>query len=219
MKSIISKCLALALLLTHFPSIAQVGLYSTGPAVDAAFVRFLNLTMTDMHVAADGNKNALTVTPQNIASPFLSVGTQQAIKGTLSFESVKKNIEIKLDPSEFVTVIAQNDLAISLIREKVEDFNALKASIAFYNADPKCLLATIKVKGHETSIFESVQPSRLVRKQVNPIPLVVEAFCNGQQISESVDMGRLQPGGRYSLFLMPLDQEKKFFYLLDDVAF
>lgn len=212
-------CIAGVLVLFHATSVGQVGLYSTGPAEDSAFIRFLNVTSANLLVRADGQTEVLTLTPESMMSPYLSAGARQPIKGVLELLEIKHPLDLQLEPSEFVTVLVQDGMNTQIIREKVEDFNALKASVAFYNADPLCSSATVKVQNKETVVFENLKPGELVRKEINPIPLSLSLFCDEKQTGESLDLGRLQPGERYSLFVLQGHQDQRFFSVLDEVAF
>lgn len=218
MKAFLNWCVGVFFALFHVSGMAQVGLYSTGPASDAAFVRFLNASTADLLITADGG-DSLIVTSEAVVSPYLSIDASRPIKGTLSFLDTKYPLDLQLKPSEFVTVLVQNDESVQIVREEVDDFNALKASVSFYNADPQCFSGRINVLNKEMVVFEAIQPKELVRKEVNPIPLSLHLFCNDELVTETIDMGRLQPGERYSIFALPENQTKRFFYVLDEVSF
>lgn len=219
MNSFLRWCAGGVLVCFHAASMGQVGLYSTGPAEDAAFIRFLNTTSVNLLVSADGQEKAITITPEDMVSPFLSADARQPIKGALTLLETKQPLNLQLEPSEFVTVLVQDGMDAQVIREKVEDFNALKASVAFYNGDPLCSAATVKVQNRETVVFENLKPGELARREINPIPLSLSLFCNDEQTAESLDLGRLQPGERYSLFVLPMHQEQRFFSVLDEISF
>lgn len=208
---------------------AQVGLYSTGPAQDAAFLRFLNVSPNSLEVRADNTNEHIVLNEQYQASPFFAVTTDTPITGKLLYDQNEEQVNVKLAPSEFVTVISSNASdteAVLVIREEPTDFNALKASVAFYNGEPNCKNAAVGVEGREVFLFENTEVGELIRRAVNPVNLSVQLYCDQHPVGRSLDLGRLESGERYSLFLLPPQPQQNettainhpsFFYIQDSV--
>ena len=119
---------------------ADIPLYPTGPEQDAAFLRFANGTPGELKLVADGSKASLVLNGDKAVSAFLPVvGGDKPIKGVLSSAGKNTDFSVKVAPGEFATVVvladAKGAMRQLVVREVPDDFNALKASLAFINAD------------------------------------------------------------------------------------
>ena len=210
-----------ALLLLSTSSYAEVQLYETGPSEDSSFLRFVNASDQPLHVEAGSSKARLALTVANPSSGFQPVRARTEIKGTLVQGDTRHEIALAVQPGEFVTVLAlQNDkkeLVGKTLREKPDSFNALKASLGFVNVDQRCADAGLKAAGREVMIFEHGSES-IQRRMINPVSLSVQLMCAGQPVGRALDLGALQAGQRYSLFVVPSAQGSVLLYAPDSVV-
>ena len=91
-------------------------------------------------VAQPGQAPLRLETAQPVSLLF-PVDSSKPIKGTLVSGGQKLPIDLKIEPSEFVTVFAVPEgagIQQVVVREPDTDFNALKASLAFFNVDASC---------------------------------------------------------------------------------
>lgn len=199
----------------------DIKLYPTGPAVDSAFVRFVNGTTTRLAVKAAGSGSEIELTPDSPATAYMPVAGGTTINGTLIQGKETQSVSLEIKPSEFVTVLGfVNDkgLQVREVREEADGFTAVRASVAFYDLNGSCQNASVQVAGRSAFLFENVVAGQWARREVNPVPLSVQLICGGQASGKPLDMGTLQAGERYSLFLIPGDPATGFLQIRDTVA-
>jgi hypothetical protein len=125
-------------------------------------------------------------------------------------------------PGEFVSVVgldtADGGLRAVTVREQPDDFNALKASVAFYNLDGRCAAPALRVAGRDTVLLDAVAEGQVKRRQVNPVALGVQLVCGGQAVGQPLALGTLEAGRRYTVFLVPAGQSSRVFFAVDSVA-
>ncbi|WP_442594328.1 cell division protein FtsQ [Parapusillimonas sp. JC17] len=199
-----------------------VDLYPTGPTEDAAFVRFVNAGLEKLDISAKGSGASVELRAPNMATSFLPVTAGRDITGKLVSAGFDQDIALKASAGEFITVVAsagqEPPFSLSILREQPEDFTAVKASVAFYNMNARCASASVQVAGRKVFLFESIAQDTASRRLVNPVKLAVELVCDGAAVGSPLDMGRLEAGARYSIFLAPGDPAARFFFVMDEVA-
>ncbi|ROT44751.1 alginate O-acetyltransferase AlgF [Pusillimonas sp. NJUB218] len=199
---------AIACLMSLPLSATEIPLYETGPAEDAAFIRFVNGTQASLNIAGGQAKNVIQLTSDKPVSDFVPVAANRPLKGVFEQDATKAPSETVVKPGEFVTVVAVPDqtkgLALQTIRETPEEFNALKASLALYNLSSQCGQATLKVSGKDVEIFSNVAADTAsIRRMINPIKLDVQLLCNAKPVGKPMSLGQLSAGERYTLFVLP----------------
>ncbi|WP_144637131.1 DUF4397 domain-containing protein [Bordetella genomosp. 13] len=201
---------------------AQMELYETGPAQDASFLRFVNGGTASMEVSASGSKARITLDDKSPASNFLPVRAGSALQGTLTSGSAKQVVSVTVQPGEFATVVgvpaADGALRAVTLREQPDDFNSLKASLGFYNLDAGCADAGLLAAGRNVAIFERVADGAVARRQINPVALSVQPSCGGKPAGQPLDLGTLQAGERYTVFLLPSTQGPRLLRAVDALA-
>lgn len=181
-------------------------LYETGPAQDAAFIRFIN--GTDQKLEVVSGKARMELLPGKPYSEYLSVKPNNELKGEFEGGAGKSAIAVKTKPGSFSTVVAlvpagEKKVVTRVVTETPDDFNALKAFIALYNLDPACKGATVQVEGRTSILFSGVAAGTMQRRAVNPVAFGVQLLCDGKPTGKAVDVGGLAAGMRYSLVLVP----------------
>jgi len=180
-------------------------LYRAGPTADASFLRFVD--GTGGGVSASSSAGTVTLTAQQPSTAFSAVQSKWPVKGVLAKDGKQVPINLQLQPSEFVTVVAlagPDGLTSQVLREQPDDFNALKTSLAFANlAEPTCAAAGLKVAGRETSLFDKVPSAMPQRRLLNPVKLSVQLTCGGKPLGAPLALGQLEAGERYSVLVVP----------------
>lgn len=181
----------------------ETKLYNTGPSVVSGYVRFLNAGGAEVSVKAGDSTLALGVEDAARIGQFQAVPARQDLTATVTAGDKSSTVTVSVQPDEFVTIAVQPDATTLLLRDQPQDFNALKADIGFFNADPACATATMRAGAKKTEVFTGITPGQLARRSVNPIAAVVEASCGETPVAGTIDLGTLAAGGRYSVVVIP----------------
>lgn len=201
---------------------AEIPLYPTGPSEDAAFLRFVNAGEGSLQLTAAGSGASLRLEGEQRVSDFLTVPAGKPVKGSLSLSAQQHALDVSVAPGEFASVVAipvnGQDLQVLIVREQPDDFNALKASLAFYSLDASCADAGLQVAGRAVDIFKAVASGSVQRRSINPLNLSVQLRCAGAAAGEPLVLGDLAAGQRYTLFLVPSAQGPRLFQALDNLA-
>lgn len=199
---------------------AEIPLYPTGPSEDSAFLRFFNAGDTALELSAE-NGASLRLEGDVRASDFLTVPAGKPIKGSLKQGEAQQALDISVAPGEFASVVGiatEQGLNLVTVREVPDDFNALKASLAFYSLDASCANAGLQAAGRNVDIFKDVANGTLQRRSINPLSLSVQLRCGGASVGEPLALGELAAGQRYTLFLVPSADGPRLFQALDNLA-
>ena len=185
---------------------ADIPLYPTGPAEDAAFIRFVNGGTDTLQVIAQKGQPPLKLASAKPVSPYFPVTAKSTIKGTLVSGSNHLELEVKAQPGEFVTVVALPDdkgIKQITVHDAPDDFNGLKASLGFFNLDSRCANASLRPAGRTADLFKNVAQGNLQRRSINPVKLAVQLVCANSNVGPALDLGELKAGERYSVLLLP----------------
>ena len=139
-------------------------------------------------------------------SLFFPVQASSPIKGSLVSGAQKLAMDLKVEPGEFATVLVLPDgagLKQVAVREQPDDFNGLKASLAFFNVDASCADASLRPAGRTADLFKAVPVDSLQRRSINPVSLSVQLVCANANVGAPLDLGELKAGERYSVVLVP----------------
>ncbi|WP_322045644.1 cell division protein FtsQ [Paraburkholderia sp. J67] len=221
----LSVC-ALSGLSMQAASAADIPLYPTGPAQDSSFVRFVDGGSHPVDVSAAGSKARLTLDTTNPASQFFPIAAGKPVAGTLTSGGAHHDVAATVQPGEFVSIVAldggdksaDKSAHAVTVREKPDDFNALKASVALYNLDARCAAPTLKVPGRDIVLLDGVAVGQGKRRQVNPVALSVQLACGGQAVGQPLSLGTLVAGQRYTVFLVPAGAQSRIFFANDAVS-
>lgn len=201
---------------------ADIPLYPTGPEQDSAFLRFANATLGELKLVADGSKANLVLNGDKAVSAFLPVvGGDKPIKGMLSSAGKNADFSVKVAPGEFATVVvladAKGAMRQLVVREVPDDFNALKASLAFINADTTCADAGLEAVAQKAELFKKVAEGTLQRRMINPVELSVQLKCDSAPVGQPLRF-ILKAGERYSVLAVPSDKGSKLLFASDALA-
>lgn len=200
--------------------LADSPLYETGPTQDSSFIRFLNATGEEVAiVAAKGSyRLALPVKTEARVSKFHPAIAGRKLLASVQAGNRKLPVEVIAKPGEYITVVVLGtgkEAKVHLIREIPADYSASRASISLANADPACGDASLSGGAQNVAIFEGVKPFDTKRRLVNPVKVTAQLACGGKPEAQPVDFGQLQPGERYSAFLIPVSGGRAAFVVRD----
>lgn len=222
MRTLLSRAGIALLLAGTAAQAAETQLYETGPSEDASFVRFVNGTAQPVALAANGKQATVTLDAVKPATDYIPVKANSAISGTLTQPpGPAANVSLKVAPGAFSTVIALNQagaLNTLIVSETPDDFNSMKASLAFYAADATCTNAGLNAAGRDVAIFSQVEQGSLKRRSINPVKLAVQLVCGGQPRGLALDLGELEAGQRYSVFAVPAAEGSRLLLAPDTLA-
>ncbi|RBH58306.1 MULTISPECIES: alginate O-acetyltransferase AlgF [Pseudomonas] len=197
--------LGLATLISFAAAHGDTALYPTGPSQDSALIRFVNALDSPLDVLPEGEQTPSTLAP-SVVSVFSAVPADKPVTGALSSAGVSVPVKLNLVPGEFVTfVVLPGDKGFELltVREQPKDFNGLQASLALINADPDCTGGGLRRAGRqEQPIFHDLNPGLLERRDVNPVKLSVQGFCDGTLVTAPLSLGPLESGERYTVLIL-----------------
>ena len=185
---------------------AQVALYPSGPDEDAAFIRFINATPAPLDVIGQAGQPPLRLETAQPASLLFPVDSTKPVKGTLVSGAHKLALDLKVEPGEFATIVVVPQgagIQQVAVRETPDDFNGLKASLAFVNVDKSCGDATLRPAGRTGDLFKTVPVDSLQRRSINPVSLSVQLVCANANVGAPLDLGALKAGERHSVLLVP----------------
>lgn len=201
---------------------ADIPLYPTGPEKDSAFLRFANGTSSELKLVAEGSKASLVLGGDKLVSDYLPVsGGTTPIKGVLSQGGKNADLAVTVAPGEFATVIAVADakggIRQVVIHEQPDDFNALKASLAFVNADAACADASLEAVAQKAELFKKVAEGSVQRRMINPVELSVQLKCAGSPTGQPLTF-TLKAGERYSVLALPSAAGTRLLFAPDTLA-
>lgn len=188
---------------------AEPALYPTGPAEDASFIRFVNTLANPLEVLS-GKDARVQLDVDNSNTAWQAVKARTPLKATLVHGGQSHPVQVTVQPSEFVTIAAipdgQGGWKVGIGKESPSDFSAFKVSLGLMNLSDHCGKATIKLAGKDVEIIADVAPEAIKRRQINPVNLAVDLYCDGQRSGDSVDLGGLRAGERWTLLVHPSKQ-------------
>lgn len=197
---------ALALLLAGTVGAgAQILLYAQRLPEGTVYIRLANAlpgaasVQTDFAGKVDlGGDDAARISPYFVA---VSAGGK---KVSMQVSQGGKTATATFEPKSgtYITVVlhpSADGVTAAIVTDKPE-FNQLKARLTFYNATGDCAAGSL-AEGAGRPIFQSVAPNAAQARSINPVAAVVTAACAAGKVAP-LDLGKLNEGGLYSVWLM-----------------
>ncbi|QGM45463.1 ABC transporter permease [Methylocystis heyeri] len=183
---------------------AQMSLYERLPA-GFAFVRFASALPGDVIVKPESITEPMTLTTEGAGRISAYYGVEDVVDRTFFVElGGKARTSFALTPGVFQTVLLERSgggLAARVVIDQAE-LSQNKARLAFYNAVPDCAGANLQIEPDGQAIFLNVGPNLMRGRSVNPAPNArVIASCGSAQMV-ALNLGPLDAGGQYSVWLM-----------------
>ena len=197
-------------------------LYDTGPSQDLALVRFVNAFDKAVTVRSGAAQGGLVVEPSVPVSDYQPARSDSAVTGQWVLGKQQADISLRIASGGSASVVAWpgegGGIASASFVEAPAKFDAMRASLAFYNADARCTTAGLVAAPGGQFVFDKQAALASARRGVNPVRLSVSGLCNGQPVDGTVDLGLLQAGQRYSVFLVPAGKGQRLIGLQDRIA-
>ncbi len=138
-------------------------------------------------------------------SPYFVAGDAGGKTVSLHVKEGGKTATATIQPKSgtFITVVLQEKaggVSAAIIVDKPE-YNQLKARLTFYNATDDCTNGSLTTGGK--AVFSGVAPEGVKAGSVNPVAATVIAACAAEK-AKPLDMGKLDAGGLYSVYMMKL---------------
>jgi hypothetical protein len=220
MKTTATAAMAFLALAGPLAARAEPALYETGPAQDAAFVRFLNATAGKATVRSATGAATVALGDAGAArvSKYYPAMAGKRLEASVEVGSAKVPAVVVAKPGEYVTVAVvarpAGGFEARLVREAPTDYSAARVSLSLSNLDARCAKAAMTGGAKQAAIVEGVAPFGVGRRQVNPVKLAVQLHCDGKPAG-SADLSQLEAGERYSVFLLPLPGPAQAFFVRD----
>ena len=185
---------------------AEPQLYPTGPKNGAAYIRFVNTAGEPLSITSRLARIDLPASGSRRATEFRAVVPEDNLAASSQEGGRTKMINLMLARNELVTVAiggsASGGPEAVVFRETPTDFNALKVSIALFNADSHCANGQLAAGKQNTPIISGVRPGALGRRSINPINVAISGNCGDTSETQlPVNLGELEAGERYSVFI------------------
>lgn len=197
------------ILATAVTTVSATGLYDTGPGQDSSFIRFVNGADVQIVISNNKTKGKLILNTQGASrvSSFLPIRPGVQMPASISVGNQKFDIQVVAKPGEFITVAAVPDGAgrwKSLeLRETPASFSSTRPSLAALNLNEACSPMQIDSAGKSDGILKNATTKAIQRRLVSAVNAQVQLSCAGKPVGAPLDMGLLEAGERYSVFMLP----------------
>jgi hypothetical protein len=203
------------------PASAQILLYAQRLPAGTVYMRLVNALpgaasiQTDFAGKVDlGADGAARVSPYFVST---SLGDKLV---TLGVDEGGKSAKPSFTPKSgsFITVVlhrAGDKVTASVITDKPE-YNQLRARLAFYNATADCTAGAL-AEASGPDIFKGIPPDGVAARGINPVAAKVVAGCATGK-APALDLGQLQAGGLYTVWMMKPEGTLMSFVAHDTIA-
>lgn len=181
-------------------------LYETGPAEDAAFVRFIQTLDGPLMITA--GKGRLSAAPPQQATAWQPIPPGRPQSATLESGGASVPVQVTAAPGEMVSVLAvgspvKGKWTALRIAETPTDFSSTRVALGLLNAAPSCSEASLRLASRNAvSVIGPVATASIVRRLLNPAKgLQIEIWCKDKPIVRGHALPDLQAGDRWTLVL------------------
>lgn len=185
---------------------AQPMLYETRLPDGFAFVRYANALPGKVTVKPDYDQ-AVAVPEtgaERVTAYFVAEDVaNRPVKLTVTDAQGSAEVTLRIPGGGYNTVLLRRDgaaLQALVIPDKVE-FNQVRARLGFYNVIPGCANGGLAMDPGNQAIFSRQAPDVMASRSLNPASARVVASCTERK-ADALDLGRLEAGGQYSVWLM-----------------
>ena len=199
---------------------AQPMLYAQRLPEGTVYIRLASALAAAATVGTDfagpvalGNADATRI------SPYFVAGSAGGKTVTLQVDEGGKTATATVQPKSgtFITVVLEDKaggVAAAIVTDHPE-YNQLKARLTFYNASGDCPAGSLSEGARP--VFANVAPDGTMARSVNPASAVVVASC-GAEKAKPLDLGKLDAGGLYSVWMMKPGGQLTAFMAHDTIA-
>jgi len=203
------------------PVSAQILLYAQRLPAGTVYMRLVNALPGAASIQTEfAGKVDLGADGAARVSPYFVSTTLGDKLVTLGVDEGGKSAKPSFTPKSgsFVTIVlhrAGDKVTASMITDKPE-YNQLRARLAFYNATADCAAGTLaEASGPE--IFKGIAPDAVAARGINPVAAKVVAGCATGK-APALDLGQLQAGGLYTVWMMKPEGTLMSFVAHDTIA-
>ncbi len=212
--------LALATTVAAGTASAQPMLYAQRLPEGTVYIRLASALPSAATVTTDfAGAVTLGNTDADRISPYFVAGSAGGKTVALQVAEGSKTATATIQPKSgtFITVVLHekgNGVVGSIITDKPE-YNQLKARLTFYNATDDC--STGSLSQGSRAVFPAVAADAVQAASLNPVSATVVAACAGDK-AKPLDLGKLEAGGLYSVWMMRLGGQLTSFMAHDTIA-
>ncbi|MDQ1079178.1 ABC transporter permease [Pseudoroseomonas cervicalis] len=201
---------------------AQPMLYEQRLPDGFAFVRFANTLAGPVSVKPDfddalnlRDEGAARVTDYRVAEDVAN----RPVRLTVTEGGRSTELRVTIEGGGYNTILLQRqgDAVQAVVVKDQTDYNQVRARLSFYNAVPGCAEGSLALAPSGQSVFSKVEPSSMTARSINPVSATVTAGCGGRQAA-ALELGRLEAGGQYSVWLVAPAGELTSFLVRDRIA-
>jgi hypothetical protein len=200
---------------------AQILLYAQRLPEGTVYIRFANALPAAASLQTDfAGKVDLGADGTTRISPYFVAETAGGKKLSVPVSAGGKTATATFTPKSgsFITVVlhpSADGVTAAIVTDKPE-FNQLKARLTFYNATADCA-AGVLAEGSGRAVFSAVPPNAAQARSINPVNAVVTASCAAGKVPP-LDLGKLNEGGLYSVWMMQPADKLTAFLAHDTIA-
>ncbi|WP_426957411.1 ABC transporter permease [Muricoccus radiodurans] len=204
------------------PASAQPMLYEQRLPEGFAFIRIANALPEGATIRPDfrdpvtlGGNGAERVSPYYVAEDVAN----RPVKFQVTIGGTTTEVQTTVKGGGLNTVILQrrgNELVATSVEDQ-QEYNQTRARLTFYNAVAGCDGGALALDPSGQSVFSGVGPMQGRTRSVAPAAAVVRPSC-GNQRAANLDLGRLQAGGLYSVWLMAPQGQPTAFLVRDTIT-
>jgi len=188
------------------PALAQAPLlYEQRLPDGTAFIRFINTLPGEVTVKSDiAPTFTQAATDADRVGPYVPVekatGREVVLDIAADGQSAQARVTFK-EGYNTVILARQDGKVVAVNLPDGLEFNQLRARLAFYNVIQGCSDGSLTLQGSNQAVFTGVAPNTTKSRSVNPTAASVRAACGGKPAPVQ-DLGKLEAGGQYSVWLM-----------------
>lgn len=203
------------------PAQAQILLYAQRLPEGTVYIRLVNALPDAASIQTDfAGKVALAAEGAARISPYYVAGSAGGKTVTLQVTEGGKTTRAKFEPKSgsFITVVLHREgeaVTAAMVTDKPE-FNQLRARLSFYNATATCG-AGLLAEGAGKAIFSGMAANSGQARSINPVEAKVTASCATGK-APVLDLGKLEAGGLYSVWMMQPGSTLTSFVAHDTIA-
>lgn len=203
-------------------ALAQPMLYEQRLPEGTGFVRLVNGTAGQITVKPDydeattlGTNGAERVSPYYVSEGI--AGRPVRLQVTAGGRTSPVEVRLQGGALNIVVFGGSGDAIAASAFQVRQLYEQQRAVLAFVNAVPDCANGAVALQPSGQSVLSGVGPMSAQNRAVAPAAAMVRASCGGRN-APNLDLGRLQAGGLYSVWLMAPEGQPISFLARDTIA-
>ena len=200
---------------------AQILLYAQRLPEGTVYIRLASALPGAASVQTDfAGKVELGANGADRISPYFVAGSAGGKTVSMQVTEGAKTVTTSFQPKSgtFITVVLHpkgDGVTAAIVTDKPE-YNQLRARLTFYNATDDCPAGSLAEQVGRP-VFTNVPPDGVQARSINPVAATVTAACGGGKATP-LNLGQLDAGGLYSVWMMHLSGSLATFVAHDTIA-